>query len=114
MLVREFLLSRVSAQRLKMFGFRLLIASLFADALVIIFVPSGFMEKVLSAICTVGIILGIWLEEIADRHLAGARRLSAKQRAEISSSLTSAPSPSVLSFAQSLVSCSRSVDSGLN
>jgi len=101
--ISEFLLSRVSAEKLKTFGFRLLIASLFANALVIIFMPSGFAEKVLSAICTVGIILGIWLEEIAARHLAGARRLSAKQRGEISSLLTGAPSSLVLSFAQSLV-----------
>jgi hypothetical protein len=89
--INEFLLSRVSAETLKTFGFRLLIASLFADALVIIFVPSGFVDKVLSAICTVGIILGIWLEEVANRHLAGGRRLTAKQRTEISSSLTGAP-----------------------
>ncbi len=101
--INEFLRSRVPAEKLRTLGFRLLIASLFASALVIIFVPSGLTEKVLSAICTFAIILGIWLEKIADPHLAGSRRLSAKQRAEISSSLTGAPSALVLSFADSLV-----------
>jgi hypothetical protein len=70
--VSAFLLSRISAERLKPFGFRLLIGSLSGDVLVLIFVPPGLEEKILSAICTVGIIAGIWLEEIAERQLHGA------------------------------------------
>ena len=76
----DFLLSHLSAERLKPLGFRLLIGSLFADVLVLIFVSSGLAEKVWSAACTVGIIAGIWLEEIADRRLHGAELAKLEKR----------------------------------
>jgi hypothetical protein len=74
------LLRLASPKRLRTFGFRLLVAALIADALVIVFVQSGSPEKVLSFLCTLLIAAGVWIEEIADHAIAAPRRLTDKQR----------------------------------
>lgn len=59
-----------------MAGLWLIIAGLLGEAAVIIFVPSGDLEKTSSVICTLVIALGVWMEEI------GAEALEVRERTD--------------------------------
>src|ERR1700687_171695 len=67
---KKFLLSRVRPEKLKSFGLRLLIAGLVADIIVLIVVPAGLCERLLSAVCTAAIVIGIWIEEVGDHGIS--------------------------------------------
>jgi hypothetical protein len=64
------LFSIVSAEAVKWIGIIVLIGSLAAEIVLILCVPSGSTEKVLSAICTAGIILGILFEELGVHEIS--------------------------------------------
>ena len=74
--LRSSLLSLASPKRLKVVGLWMIILGLVGDAAVIVFVPSGAGEKILSVICTLVIALGVWVEEV------GADAVEAKEKAE--------------------------------
>jgi hypothetical protein len=68
--LKNFLLSRVSPEALKSFGIRLLIAGLFGEAIVLVLLSPSLIERLLSALFTIAIAFGVWLEEVGDNVLA--------------------------------------------
>jgi hypothetical protein len=78
--LKAFLLSKGSPETLKTLGFRLIIWGLIAEAIVIVFVPSGGLEKTLSAIFTLAIAAGVWIEGIGFDAIAA---MSKRTRREV-------------------------------
>lgn len=78
-----FFLAIASAVTLKTVGLWLIILGLVAEAAVIIFVPSGSVEKSLSVTFTLVIALGVWVEHIGAESIAGPRVLTQEQRGRI-------------------------------
>jgi hypothetical protein len=86
MTMNSFLLSRASPETLKLLGYRLLLAGLIGEAIVILSVPSGLGEKLLNAFFTLMIAVGVWFEQIgAD----APRELNPRQQGLISGKMTS-------------------------
>lgn len=84
--MNKFLLSRASPEALKLLGYRLLIAGLLGEAVVIVLVPSGLGEKLLSAFFTLMIAVGVWFEQVgAD----APRELTQEQQERIAGKMTS-------------------------
>lgn len=78
--MNRFLLSWASPEALKVLGYRLLIAGLIGEAIVIISFPSGGLEKGFNAFFTLMIAVGVWFEQVgAD----APRRLTQKQQEHI-------------------------------
>ena len=82
--MKQFLLSRASPEALKLLGFRLLIAGLVGEAIVILSIPSGFLEKGLNAFFTLMIAVGVWMEEVGGN---APRYLTPEQQARITDNL---------------------------
>jgi hypothetical protein len=68
-------------------GFWVLMVGLFGDILVI-FVPSGRMEKILLILFSILIAVGVWVEHKADAVRFGPRLLDEAQQATVSSQLS--------------------------
>jgi hypothetical protein len=84
--MNKFLLSHASPETLILFGYRLLIAGLIGEAVVIISVPSGSWEKGINAFFTLMIAVGVWWEKVgadAPRHLTPEqqKRIASKMSA---------------------------------
>jgi hypothetical protein len=86
--INKFLLSIASPKALKSVGFKLLIAGLIAEAIVIVAIPSGTLEKALTALCTIAIAIGVWFEEVGGDEIAAPRRLTPEQQRRIASKMS--------------------------
>jgi hypothetical protein len=75
--LRSSLLSLASPKRLKLVGLWMIIAGLIGEAIVIVFVPSGPFEKILSVIFTLIIALGVWVEEVAGEAIEAREKAEA-------------------------------------
>jgi hypothetical protein len=73
----------INPAALSSIGFWILFAGLVGEGLVILFVSSGKLEKALSVVCTVVIIVGIGIERVGDKQRFGPRRLTPKQQENI-------------------------------
>jgi hypothetical protein len=83
--MNRFILSRASPEALKLLGYRLLIAGLIGEAVVILSVPSGIWEKLLNAFFTLMIAVGVWFEQVgAD----APRRLTPEQQKRIAMTMS--------------------------
>jgi len=105
----SFLLSKLSAETLKSWGLKSIIFGLVAEAVVIVFVPSGSLEKALSVVCTLVIASGVWIEEIGDRAIATQSR---KTRREILAGKTTAITERLQPFAGTQFDCGLNMNSG--
>jgi hypothetical protein len=68
----------MSAEAVKLTGIVVLVGSLAADIFVLLYVPSGGLEKTFSAIATAGIIVGILLEEVGVHEISRLERAPRK------------------------------------
>lgn len=72
---RSLLLSLASPKTLETAGLWMIIAGLIGDAIIIAFVPSGTVEKVLSAVSSLIIAAGVLIEEIGSKAADAPREL---------------------------------------
>jgi hypothetical protein len=85
--MNKLLLSLAPPDTWRTFGFRLLVGALIAEALVIVIVPSGPLEKGLSVCCTLLIAAGVWIEEAASHAIAAPRHLSDAERRQLTAKM---------------------------
>jgi hypothetical protein len=89
--LRSGLLSLASPKRLKLIGLWMIIAGLIGDAGIIAFIPSGTIEKILSALSSLVIALGVWVEEVGADAINAPRELDDKQAQEIIAKISAFP-----------------------
>jgi hypothetical protein len=82
------LLAVAFPQTLKSVGFAFVLSGLVAEAIVILLVSSGTVEKSLSVLCTVTIALGVWMEEVGGNAFATSRQLTLEQQLSIGKKLS--------------------------
>jgi hypothetical protein len=79
--INRLLLRLLRPETLALVGFWLIIVGLVVEAATIILMPSGTWEKIVSAICTLIIAVGVWWEEIAAGESKAPRHLFARATA---------------------------------
>jgi hypothetical protein len=82
--INRLLLRLLRPETLALVGFWLIIVGLVVEAATIILMPSGTWEKIVSAICTLIIAVGVWWEEIAAGESKAPRHLLPEQQQRIS------------------------------
>jgi hypothetical protein len=80
--MREILLSYVTADDLELIGFCVLVAGL-AGEIAILFIPWRRAHNILTVICVVAIISGVWLERVGAEERRAPRKLRASQREHV-------------------------------
>jgi hypothetical protein len=81
--LKDFMYFLASPATLNWLGLQMIIWGLVAEAIVIVFVPSGSLEKGLSVFCTLIIAGGVWVEHVGAEALNGPRILKADQQARV-------------------------------
>jgi hypothetical protein len=85
---RSLLLSLASPKLLETTGLWMIISGLIGDAIIIAFVPSGTVEKVLSAASSLVIAAGVFIEEVGSKAADAPRELSENDARTLSKTLS--------------------------
>jgi hypothetical protein len=70
--LKKFLLARLKPHTVRFLGLQLLIGGLIAEAIVLVAMEAGLHERLLSALFTIAIAIGVWLEEVGGHAIAVA------------------------------------------
>jgi hypothetical protein len=92
----RFILSFGTPSAIKSVGNDLVIAGLIGEALIIIILKSGKIEKALLVAAALIIAVGVWFERIADNQSEAPRLLTTSQQQDISSKMSAFPKTPVV------------------